>query len=197
LGDVIVTEILPVRPHLDVYPKLRFCKQKYDTPFKRLIQIKQLAFFLWPWEKEFNCLKKIHDTYLQKNWPKMKDTIVTPELKQDFDLWFGFIKANSVMLQVFPDRYDVRAFFFHKKKELNSSSDLRTKILETPYRAFKFVHWDLIHDNKYVLPIGGVYPDNRDLRERQAIDDKRRSFGLPVVPQKRGVVPPRRAHVRS
>jgi len=112
LGDVIVTEILPVRPHLDVYPKLRFCKQKYDTPFKRLIQIKQLAFFLWPWEKEFNCLKKIHDTYLQKNWPKMKDTIVTPELKQDFDLWFGFIKANSVMLQVFPDRYDVRAFFF-------------------------------------------------------------------------------------
>jgi len=176
-----VVNLMPVRDRLEVFPKIYFAKQKYDDPSKRLMQLKQLAFFCPIWTKEYQVLRNLHDDYLKMKWPQIGDTKtrvfnhkLEGRLQSDFNYWFGHVDDVS-FLEVFPSQDYIFQFFMDKPIKEVFDDDDRSLIIESGYREYKpKVVWDLIRTRKVPYDVGGCYPRNWStrLRDRQLKNKK-------------------------
>jgi hypothetical protein len=172
-------EVLPVRNALEVWPKLRYPSQEYDDPFKRLMQMKQLAFFLPLWEKQYNALKRIHDDFKKERWHLINMNNVSKDQMNDFYYWFGYTPELEKMIEAFPTREDLLKFFFSRITE-NSSFNARARIIASPYRDYMPVCWEIIRSQKYLKDIPGPYGGNFYTKWLEA-DQRRRAKNGQIV----------------
>lgn len=185
--------IIPVRDHYEMYHKLYYSRVSYKNPAQMLIKLRSYAYYSSQWPRTYNTFKRIHDIIKQRYCPNMEqikqDDLLRSEVPRKLGLSLEEIMAD------FPDVTTVNKFFMPSKvRAVERMTDLRDKVLWSPYRSLDYVMWDLIRRKDVTRNIAGLYGNKEgDFRIQQDVMT-RTKLGLEVARRERAKPPPRRAN---